>query len=106
MAAAIAFARDQGLPVSVRSGGHNSAGLALNDGGLVIDLSRMKDIAVDPLRRVAKAQPGLTLREFVQVVEPYGLLTTTGTCSGNGLGGATLGGGIGWLVGRYGLLTA
>ncbi|MCB0213101.1 MAG: FAD-binding oxidoreductase [Anaerolineae bacterium] len=104
VALAIQFARKQALPVSVRSGGHNTLGLALCDDGLVIDLSSMKAISVDPVRRIAHAQPGLTLREFVQAVEGYGLLTTTGTCAGNGLGGATLGGGIGWLMGKYGLI--
>ena len=104
VAQAVKFARSHNLPVSVRSGGHNTTGLALVDDGLVIDLSQMKRIEVDPARRIARAEPGLTLDEFVQAVEGYGLLTTTGTCSGNGLGGATLGGGIGWLMGKYGLI--
>lgn len=104
VAQAVTFARSYHLPVSVRSGGHNTNGLALIDDGLVIDLSQMKRVTVDPARRVARAEPGLTLGEFVRAVEPYGLVTTTGTCSGNGLGGATLGGGIGWLMGKYGLI--
>lgn len=104
VAQAVTFARRHHLPVSVRSGGHNTTGLALIDDGLVIDLSQMKQVTVDPARRIARAEPGLTLGEFVRATEPYGLVTTTGTCSGNGLGGATLGGGIGWLMGKYGLI--
>ena len=104
VAQAVTFARSHHLPVSVRSGGHNTTGLALVDQGLVIDLSQMKQVTVDPARRIARAEPGLTLGEFVRAVEPYGLMTTTGTCSGNGLGGATLGGGIGWLMGKHGLI--
>jgi len=103
VALAVAFARNHNLPVSVRAGGHNAAGLALVDDGLVIDLSRMKRIQVDPARRVARAEPGLTIGEFTRALEPYGLLTPTGTCSGTGIGGMTLGGGIGWLTGRFGL---
>ncbi|GAB4408736.1 MAG: FAD-binding oxidoreductase [Anaerolineae bacterium] len=87
----------------MRAGGHNAAGLALVDDGLVIDLSRMKRIQIDPARRVARAEPGLTIGEFTRALEPYGLLTPTGTCSGTGIGGMTLGGGIGWLTGRFGL---
>lgn len=104
VAQAVTFARRHELPMSVRSGGHNTTGLALIDDGLVIDLSQMKQVTVDPDRRIARAEPGLTLGEFVRAVEPYGLMTTTGTCSGNGLGGATLGGGIGWLMGKHGLI--
>ncbi|MBW7881743.1 MAG: FAD-binding oxidoreductase [Caldilineaceae bacterium] len=103
-ALAIRFAREHGLPLSIRSGGHNGAGLALADNGLVVDLSQMKQTIVDPQQRTVWAEPGLTLREFVAALEPFGLITTTGTCGGNGLGGATLGGGIGWLMGRYGMI--
>lgn len=103
VAQAITFARQYDLPVSVRAGGHNAAGLALADDGLVIDLSAMKGIKVDPDRRIARAEPGLTIGEFTAALKPYGLLAPTGTCSGTGIAGMTLGGGIGWLTGKYGL---
>lgn len=103
VAYAVKLARRHNLPVAVRSGGHNSNGFALVDDGLVIDLSGMKRVTVDPLRRTAVAQPGLTLGEFSRALEAYGLATTTGVCAGTGLGGATLGGGTGWLMGKYGL---
>jgi FAD/FMN-containing dehydrogenase len=100
---AVTFAQRYDLPVSVRAGGHNSAGLALADNGLVIDLSAMKGIKIDPDRRIARAEPGLTIGEFTAALQPYGLLAPTGTCSGTGIAGMTLGGGIGWLAGRFGL---
>ena len=100
---AVNFGRRHNLPVSVRGGGHNTAGLALCDGGLVIDLSAMKGLTVDPTRRVARAEPGLTIGELARALQPYNLLTPTGTCSGTGIAGSTLGGGIGWLTGKYGL---
>ena len=103
VAHAITFARTHDLPLAVRAGGHNAAGLALNNHGLVVDLSHMKNIEIDPVRRVARAQPGLTIREFTAALQPYGLLTPTGTCGGTGIAGSTLGGGIGWLTGKYGL---
>lgn len=103
VAQAVTFARRHELPVAVRAGGHNAAGLALIDNGLVIDLSPLKQVTVDPERRIAWAEPGLTIGEFTQALQPYGLLTPTGTCSGTGIAGSTLGGGIGWLTGKYGL---
>lgn len=103
VALAVKFARHCHLPISVRAGGHNAAGLALNNNGLVVDLSQMKGLHVDPVRRIARAQPGLTIREFTAALQPYGLLTPTGTCGGTGIAGSTLGGGIGWLTGKYGL---
>lgn len=104
VAAAVRLARREGWTVAVRSGGHSGHGLSLVDDGLVIDLSGMKGIQVDAERRVAWAEPGLKLGELVDGLRPYGLITPTGTCAGNGLGGATLGGGIGWLMGKYGLI--
>jgi FAD/FMN-containing dehydrogenase len=101
--AAVRFAQSRGLPLAIRGGGHNSAGLAVCDGGLVIDLSRMKGITIDPIRLTARAEPGLTLGEFVRAIEAEGLLTTTGVISGTGMAGLTLGGGMGWLMGKYGL---
>jgi len=100
---ALAFARNHGLPVSVRGGGHGVTGHCVSDGGLMIDLSLMKGIAVDPDRRVATAQPGLRLGEFVVATERYGLVSPTGTVSDTGLAGLTLGGGYGWLNGMYGM---
>ncbi|HEX6556488.1 MAG TPA: FAD-binding oxidoreductase [Ktedonobacteraceae bacterium] len=100
---ALEFARLQGLDVTVRSGGHSMAGLAVSDDGLVIDLSRTKSIWIDPVRRSAQVQAGLTLGEFVRQAQALGLATTTGTVWGTGVGGLTLGGGIGWLMGKYGL---
>jgi FAD/FMN-containing dehydrogenase len=103
VASALSFARRAGLEVAVRAGGHNSAGYALVDGGMVIDLSRMKQIAVDPLQLTARMEPGVTLGEFVAATSAHGLATTTGTVSGTGMAGLTLGGGVGWLMGKHGL---
>ncbi|HEU5098344.1 MAG TPA: FAD-binding oxidoreductase [Roseiflexaceae bacterium] len=103
VASALSFARRAGLELAVRGGGHNSAGYAMVDGGMVIDLSRMKKIAVDPLGLTARMEPGVTLGEFVAATTVHGLATTTGTVSGTGMAGLTLGGGIGWLMGKYGL---
>ena len=101
--ACVRFARKHDLLVSVRGGGHNVAGKAVCDDGLVIDLSAMKAIRVDPARRVAQAQPGLTLREFDREAQAFGLATTLGAVSMTGIAGLTLGGGLGWLMGKFGL---
>ncbi len=101
--ATVGFARDRGLPLTVRGGGHNVAGHAVADGALMVDLSPMKGIAVDVERRVATAGPGLRLGEFVVATERYGLVSPTGTVSDTGLAGLTLGAGYGYLNGRYGL---
>ena len=100
---AVAFAREQSLTVSVRGGGHNVAGFAVNDGGLVVDLSLMKGIRVDPARRTATAQPGLTLGELDRATQAHGLAVPLGIVSPTGIAGLTLGGGIGWLNGTHGL---
>lgn len=100
---AIDFARNTDLPITVRGGGHSMVGLSVSNGAVVIDLSRMKGIAINPLTGIARVQAGLTLGEFVHETQMYGLATTTGTVSGTGIGGLTLGGGIGWLMGKYGL---
>ena len=100
---AIEFAREWDMTVAVRSGGHSMVGYSVTDGGLVIDPSHMKGIWVDPIKRVAQVQAGLTLGEFVSQTQRYGLATTTGTVSGTGVGGLTLGGGIGWLMGKHGM---
>ena len=101
--AAVSFARAQNLPLAVRGGGHNLAGHAVCDGGLVIDLARMKGIEVDPERRVARAGAGLNLGEFDAATQAFGLATTMGINSDTGISGLTLGGGFGKLGRRYGL---
>jgi len=100
---AVQFARDHHLLVAVRGGGHSVGGSSVCNGGMVIDLSRMKGIWIDPGQQTAWAQAGLTLSEFVQATQTYGLATTTGTVGGTGLAGLTLGGGLGWFMGKYGL---
>ena len=101
--ACINFARDRNVLISVRGGGHNFAGKAACDGGLMIDLSPMKGIEVDPTRRTARAETGLKLGEFDRATQIHGLVTPLGIATTTGIGGLTLGGGYGWLVGRYGL---
>ncbi|HET9872017.1 MAG TPA: FAD-binding oxidoreductase [Propionibacteriaceae bacterium] len=100
---AVAFGRDAGLELSVRGGGHNVAGRAVTDGGLMIDLSLMRGIDVDPDRRRARAQGGLTWNEYNRVTNAYGQATTGGAVSTTGVAGLTLGGGLGWLMGKYGM---
>ena len=100
---ALQFGIEHGLPIAVRGGGHNVAGKAVCDDGLVIDLSPMKGIRVDPARRVAHAQAGLTWAEFDRETQAFGLATTGGAVSTTGIAGLTLGGGIGWLQRKYGL---
>ena len=97
------FALDRDMTVAVRSGGHSMVGYSVSDGGIVIDLSHMKGMWVDPVKSIVQVQPGLTLGEFVRQSQAHGLATTTGTVSGTGVGGLTLGGGIGWLMGKYGM---
>jgi len=101
--ACVRFAREHDLLVSVRGGGHSIAGKAVCDEGLMIDLSRMKGLRADSVRRVAQAQPGLTLRDFDRETHAFGLATTMGTVSMTGIAGLTLGGGLGWLMGKFGL---
>jgi len=100
---AVQFARSQRLPVAVRVGEHSFAGNGTCDGGLVIVLAPMKRVQVDPARRTALVQAGLTLGEFVRATQEFGLATPVGTASETGLAGLTLGGGTGWLMGKYGL---
>jgi len=99
----VTFAREHGLPLSVRGGGHSIAGTAVCEGGLMLDLSGLKGIRVDPARRLAQAQPGLTLGEFDRETQAFGLAMPTGVVSVTGLAGLTLGGGVGWLNGKHGL---
>jgi FAD/FMN-containing dehydrogenase len=100
---ALAFGRDAGLEISVRGGGHNVAGRALTDGGLMIDLSLMRGVDVDPSRRRARAQGGVTWNEYNRATHVYGQATTGGVISTTGVAGLTLGGGLGWLMGKYGM---
>lgn len=99
----VQFAREHGLVVAVRGGGHNVAGNCVCDGGLMIDLSPMKGMRVDPVRRTARAQAGLKLGEFDREAQAFGLATTLGIASDTGIAGITTGGGYGWLGGKYGL---
>lgn len=100
---AVRFARKHGLLAAVRGGGHNVAGKAVCDGGLMIDLSLMKEIRVDRDHRRAFAGPGLRLGELDRATQAYELATPLGIISNTGIAGLTLGGGIGWLNGKYGL---
>ncbi len=100
---AVNFARLNNLLVAVRGGGHNVAGNAVCDGGLVIDLSRMKRIQVDAGSSIARAEAGLTWGELDRATQAYGLATTGGIVSRTGIAGLTLGGGIGWLMRAHGL---
>jgi FAD/FMN-containing dehydrogenase len=100
---AVKLARTWKLEAAVRGGGHNVAGRATVDDGLMIDLSLMKGILVDPKTRTARAQGGVTWREFNRETQLHGLATTGGVVSTTGIAGLTLGGGVGWLMGKYGL---
>jgi FAD/FMN-containing dehydrogenase len=99
---AASFASTRGLLVSVRGGGHSAPGYGTNDDGMVIDLSPMKAIAVDPATRTARAEGGVLWREFDAATQVHGLATTGGTISNTGIAGLTLGGGLGWLMGKHG----
>ena len=101
--AALAFARSGGFEVSVRGGGHNVAGRAVTDGGVMIDLAEMKDVTIDPERAIASAQGGVTWNELNEAAAVHGLAVTGGAVSTTGIAGYTLGGGLGWLMGKYGL---
>ena len=101
--AAVKFARSRSLLIAVRAGGHNIGGASVCDGGLVIDLSRMKQIEVDPIKRTARAQAGLNLGEFDTATQAHGLATTMGVNADTGIAGLTLGGGFGKLGRKYGL---
>ena len=100
---AVNFARTNDLVVSVRGGGHNVSGNAITDGGLMIDLSPMKGVRVDPEGKTARAEPGVTWGEFDHETQAFGLATTGGLVSTTGVAGLTLGGGLGWLMGNHGL---
>ncbi|MBD2448547.1 FAD-binding oxidoreductase [Nostoc sp. FACHB-152] len=103
VAHAILFARENGLEISIRGAGHNIAGNALCDRGVMIDLSSMKIVRVDSQKRRAYVEPGATLADFDQVAQIHGLATPVGINSTTGIAGLTLGGGFGWLTRKYGL---
>jgi FAD/FMN-containing dehydrogenase len=100
--AAVRYARERGLLVGVRSGGHGVGGHAICDGGLVIDLSPMKGIRVDPVTRTARAEAGVLWGELDRETQLFGLATVGGIVTHTGIAGLTLGGGIGWLMRKYG----
>ncbi|MGH2607890.1 MAG: FAD-binding oxidoreductase, partial [Tepidiformaceae bacterium] len=101
---AVNYGRGAGLELTIRGGGHNVAGRAVCDGGLMIDLAPMKGIFVEPRARTARAQGGVTWGEFNRATQLHGLATTGGVVSTTGIAGLTLGGGLGWLMGKYGLV--
>jgi FAD/FMN-containing dehydrogenase len=101
--ATVTFARDYNLLVSVRSGGHSIAGKAVCNGGLMLDLSRMRGIQADPVTRTARVEGGATLGDLDRATQAFGLATTAGVVTHTGVAGLTLGGGVGRLAHKYGL---
>jgi len=101
--AAVAYARDSNLDLSIRGGGHSAPGFGTNDGGVVVDLSLMRHVHVDPATQTARASGGATWGDFNYATHEFGLATTGGIISTTGVGGLTLGGGIGYLSRKYGL---
>jgi FAD/FMN-containing dehydrogenase len=100
---AISYARDNGLEISIRGGGHNIAGSALCNNGLMIDFSNMTAVKVDAQKRRAYVEPGATLGDFDKAIQAHGLATPVGINSTTGIAGLTLGGGFGWLTRKYGM---
>lgn len=100
---AVAFARDEGLPLAVRGGGHNIAGSAICNDGLVIDLSMLRGVNIDEAEQTAWVSPGATLADFDHEAQGSGLATPLGINSTTGVAGLTLGGGFGWLTRKYGM---
>jgi FAD/FMN-containing dehydrogenase len=102
VAAAVGFARDNGLLLSLKGGGHNIAGTSMAPGGLTLDLSRMREVSVDPQAKLAQVGPGCLLGEVDQATQAHGLATVLGFVSETGVAGLTLGGGFGYLARRFG----
>ena len=102
VAAAVDFARLNGMPIAIRGGGHNIAGTALADDGVTVDMSRLRSVVVDPNRRVATVQPGCLLGDVDRAAQEHGLATPLGFVSEVGVAGLTLGGGLGYLTRRFG----
>jgi FAD/FMN-containing dehydrogenase len=103
VATAVRFARANNLEVSLRSGGHSVSGHSVADGALVIDMSRLNDVFIDPEARTARVQPGARTRDVMMPAHAHSLALTTGDTASVGIGGLTTGGGIGWMVRKYGL---
>src|SRR5213082_1176028 len=101
--AAVKFGRESGLPVAVRSGGHSFPGLSVADDALMIDLSPMKGVRVDPDKRTARVQAGVLLGELDRETQAFGLAVPSGIVTHTGVAGLTLGGGIGWIMRKHGL---
>ena len=99
----VGFARESGIPLAVRGGGHSLAGLSSCDDGIVLDLSLMREVVVNPASRSARVQPGATWAVYDAATQAHGLASTGGLISSTGVAGLTLGGGIGWLMRRHGL---
>ncbi len=103
VAPVIALARETGLPLAIRGGGHNVAGNGTVDGGILLDMGALNGIEVDPDARLVTVQAGATLGDIDRATEPFSLAVPVGVVSGTGIAGLTLGGGVGWLARRYGL---
>ena len=102
VAAAVGFAREHGLLLSIKGGGHNIAGTAIAAGGLTLDMSRMRDVTVDPVAKLANVGPGCLLKDVDRATQEHGLATPLGFISEVGVAGLTLGGGLGYLTRRFG----
>ena len=102
-AASVRFAREHDLPLSIRGGGHNVAGNAVCDGGVMLHMGNLRGVRVDVKNRTSIAQPGVTLGDYDQATSPHNLVTPVGVVSRTGIAGLTLGGGLGWLMSKYGL---